>query len=193
MIQRILPLGAGILLALGSAGCCMGGTAAPAPAPIVPPIAPAVAPAVAPAAAGAPAASTAITIGAGFAPDPNVVSTFAGGPVPGSSMATGDEYCGGHHPAAPNVTLTTTTPIAGLRVLVRGTTGADPYLAVRLSDGRWMCDDDGGGYPNPAVTADVPAGVHQIYVGSFRTGEVLPATVAITTNAAMDFNSMPSP
>lgn len=191
MIQRILPLGAGFLLALGSAGCCMGGTA-PAPMPIAPPsVAPAVAPAVP--AAGAAVASTAVTIGAGFAPDPNVVSTFAGGPVPGSSMATGDEYCGGHHPALPNVTLTTTTPISGLRVLVRGTTGADPYLAVHLSDGRWMCDDDGGGYPNPAVMADVPAGVHQIYVGSFRSGEVLPATVAFTTNGALTFDSMPSP
>lgn len=191
MIQRIFPLGAGFLMALGAAGCCMGGGSAAPIAPMPSVVAPAIAPPVAPGLA--PVASTAITIGAGFAPDPTVVSTFAGGPISGSSLATGDEYCGGNLPVLPNVTLTTTTPITGLRVLVRGTTGADPYIAVQLSDGRWMCDDDGGGYPNPAVMADVPAGVHQIYVGSFRSGEVLPATVAVTTNPALTFDSMPSP
>jgi hypothetical protein len=190
MIQRIFPLGAGFLMALGAAGCCMGGAT---PTPITPPM-PSVAPAVAPAVAPPgmpPAATTALTIGAGFAPDPNIISTFAGGPVPGSTMSTGDVYCGGNHPLVPNVTLTTSTPIAGLRVVVRGTTGADPVLAVRLSDGRVFCDDDGGGYPNPAVTMDVPAGVHQVYVGSFRANETLPATVAFTTNPALTFEALP--
>ena len=56
---------------------------------------------------------------------------------------------------------------------------------VRLSDGTMLCDDDGGGYPNPAVTGNFPAGVHQIYVGAFHMGETPPATVAFTTNPAI--------
>jgi len=189
MIQRIFPLGAGFLMALGAAGCCMGGAGTPVAPPMPSVVAPAIAPAVPPGTPGV--AATAITLGAGFAPDPNIVSTFAGGPVPGSTMSTGDVYCGGNHPLVPNVTLTTTTPITGLRVVVRGTTGADPVLAVRLSDGRVFCDDDGGGYPNPAVTMDVPAGVHQVYVGSFRANETLPATVAFTTNPGLTFAMLP--
>lgn len=182
MNQRILPLGAGFLMALGAAGCCMSGTGpVPVPGPI-PSAVPAAIPAV---------DESAVTLGAGFAPDPYIVTTVAGGPIPGSTMSSGDVSCGGYLPAVPNVTLTTTTPVAGLRVVVRGHVGADPVLAVRLADGRVFCDDDGGGYPNPAITADVPAGVHQVYVGSFRSGESLPATVAFTTNPALTFDSLP--
>ncbi len=180
-------VGAGVLglALLGASGCCMGGSAPVAPiAPIVPP------PAVAPAIVAPPAvAAQAVTIGAGFVPDPNIVYTYAGGPIAGSSMSTGDTYCNGWLAAAPNITLTTTTPIAGLRILARA--ADDSTLAVRLSDGRVLCDDDGGGYPNPAITADFPAGVHQIYVGTFRMGETPLATVGITTNPAYQNTLLP--
>lgn len=172
-------------LSTGAAGCCFGGTPAPTPVPaFAPPVAP-----VAPAAVAPAVGSASVTLSAGFMPDPNIVSTFAGGPISASTMSTGDTWCAGYIAAAPNVTLTTTTPIAGLRILARA--GEDTTLAVRLSDGRVFCNDDGGGYPNPAVTVDVPAGVHQVYVGSFHMGETPLATVGFTTNPAFMNASLP--
>lgn len=179
-----LLLGASVAASATASGCCYLPSADPAaPAPSL-----AVAPAVAPMAA--PAAGTqSVTLGAGFLPDPTTVATIAGGSVPASSMATPDVYCAGNIGMVPNVTLTTTTPIYGLRVLVRST--ADTTLAVRLADGRVLCNDDGGGYPNPAVEADFPAGVHQIYVGAFHAGEVPAATVGFTTNPALLNEQLP--
>ncbi len=182
---RHLVLGTSIAMAIGTAGCCMGGGSSTPSAPILPPIAP-IAP-VAP--AMAPAAMQAVTLAAGFMPDPNVVTTTAGGPISASTLAPPDGYCAGSIGVTPNVTLTTTTPITGLRVLVRST--EDTTLMVRLSDGRVLCDDDGGGYPNPMVQADFPAGVHQIYVGSFHTDETPAATLGFTELATLTNDQLP--
>ncbi len=176
---------AGLLAIVGAAGCCY--TPAPAPAPA---LAPPVAAPVAPVAPGAASASTSLTLAAGFVPDPSIVFTLAGGPTPASTMAVGDVWCAGYIGTAPNVTLTTTTPIYGMRILTRS--DVDTTLAVRLSDGRVLCNDDGGGYPNPAVDVfDLPAGVHQIYVGTFGGGTAVPATVGFTTNALYMNGSLP--
>jgi hypothetical protein len=179
---RSLVLGSSVVVALSAAGCCMGGSSTPtAPIPTLPTL-----PVAAPVAA---AGTQLITLGAGFVPDPTTVSTTAGGAIAANTMATPDVYCAGNIGAMSNVTLTTTTPIASLRVLVRS--ASDTTLMVRLSDGRVICDDDGGGYPNPAITSDFPAGVHQIYVGSFHTGETPAATVAFTTNPAVMNAALP--
>lgn len=182
---RHLVLGTSVLLSLATSGCCFGGTSAPTgAAPILPPIA-----VPAPTAPLAPAAMQAITLGAGFAPDPTIALTTAGGSIPASTFSTGDAYCAGNVGAVPNITLTTTTPILGLRVLVRAS--EDTTLIVRLSDGRVLCNDDGGGYPNPMVEGDFPAGVHQVYVGAFHAGETPAATVGFTTNPAFQNASLP--
>ncbi len=163
-----------------------GGTPAPSvPPPVIPPIAP---PSVAPVPV-APAAMQMLTLQAGFAPDPTTLATTAGGPISASTMATPDAFCPGSIGALPNVTLTTTTPIAGLRVLVRSS--EDTTLLVRLSDGRVLCNDDGGGYPNPVVMGDFPPGVHQIYVGSFHVGDTPAATVGFSVNPALQNRALP--
>jgi hypothetical protein len=180
-----LMLGTSVVLALAASGCCFTPSSTPTPTGTspFPPIAPPSMPVV------APAAMQMVTLAAGFAPDPNIITTTAGGSVPASSFSTGDAYCAGSVGAMPNVTLTTTTPISGLRVLVRA--GEDTTLVVRLSDGRMLCDDDGGGYPNPMVQGDFPAGVHQVYVGSFHVGETPQATVAFTTNPMLTNAALP--
>lgn len=187
-----VALATSLLLALAMPGCCFGGTAPTATDPFA---IPAVAPAIpaptgaAPTVAPAPAAMQAVTLGAGFAPDPTVVTTTAGGSVAASTLATPGVFCGGNVGLVPNVTLTTTAPIAGLRVLARS--AEDTTLMIRLSDGTVLCDDDGGGYPNPAVQGTFPAGVHQVYVGAFHTGQTPAATVAFTTNPALQNAALP--
>ena len=177
-------------VALAMPGCCFGGAAPTATDPFaIPAVAPAAPTGAAPTVAPAPAAMQAVTLGAGFAPDPNIVTTTAGGSVAASTLATPGVFCGGNVGLVPNVTLTTTAPIAGLRVLARST--QDTTLIVRLSDGTVLCDDDGGGYPNPAVQGNFPAGVHQVYVGAFHTGQTPAATVAFTTNPALQNAALP--
>lgn len=179
---RSLLLGASLVLALSAAGCCFGGSSTPsaaAPLPAFPSVPTAV----------APAGTQLVTLSAGFVPDPTIAATTAGGPVSASTLATDGTYCAGNVGMIPSVTLTTTTPIAGLRVLVRSS--ADTTLAIRLSDGRVLCDDDGGGYPNPAVQGDFPAGTHQIYVGAFHTGETPAATIGITTSPFLQNAALP--
>lgn len=185
-----IALATSIVLALAMSGCCFGGTTPTATDPFPPPtaVAPAM-PAIPGAAVAAPAAMQAVTLGAGFAPDPTTVATTAGGTVAGSTLATGGVYCGGNVGLTPNVTLTTTAPITGLRVLARST--EDTTLIVRLSDGTVLCDDDGGGYPNPAVQGNFPAGVHQVYVGAFHVSETPAATVAFTVNPALQNAALP--
>lgn len=180
-------LGASLLALLGAPGCCYtpGPSSAPAPA-VAPPIAPAAAPAV----PGAAMAATSLTLSPGFMPDPTTVFTLAGGPVEASTMATADTWCAGYIGTAPNVTLTTTAPITGLRILARA--DVDTTLAVRLADGRVLCNDDGGGYPNPAVeTLMLPPGVHHVYVGTFGGGTNVPATVGFTVNPLFLNASLP--
>ena len=38
---------------------------------------------------------------------------------------------------------------------------------VRQPDGTYVCDDDGGGYPNPMVEQAFAAGDYDIFVGTF--------------------------
>lgn len=179
----LLAAGAMASVSISVTGCCMAGGSSPsAPAPLPAFPTPSVAPA-------APGGTQVVTIGAGFAPDPTVATTIAGGGIAASSLVTDGTYCAGNVGMLPNVSLTTTTPIAGLRVLVRSS--EDTTIMVRLSDGRVLCDDDGGGYPNPAVLADFPAGTHQIYVGTFHSGDAPLATVGFTTNPALPNVALP--
>ena len=180
-----LVLSTGILLALAASGCCFGGSSTP----VDPALFPTVSPSEPGSATAAPIAPQALTLAPGFAPDPNTLAVVAGGPVSASSMANGDAFCGGNIASAANVTLTTTGAITGLRILTRST--EDTTLMVRLSDGRVICDDDGGGYPNSAVVADFPAGTHQIFVGSFHQGDTPAATLGFTVNAALQNSTLP--
>jgi hypothetical protein len=182
-----LVLSTGILLSLAASGCCFGGTPTPIDPALLPPITP---PTTVPGSAtAAPIAPQALTLAPGFAPDPTTLSVVAGGPVSASSMQNGDAFCGGNIAAAANITLTTTGPITGLRILTRST--EDTTLMVRLSDGRVLCDDDGGGYPNSAVQGDFPAGTHQVFVGSFHQGDTPAATIGFTVNAALQNATLP--
>lgn len=178
----------GLTHSVAASGCCFGGTptvtppvTAPLPMGAPTPGAPG-APTAAPAAVIAPQA---ITLAPGFAPDPTVVQVTAGGPVDGDTMVSPSEWCPGNYPAAAQVTLTTSAALPNLRVVVRGPENQDTTLAIRFADGHVVCNDDGAGWPNPAIdTTDFPAGTHQIFVGTFHTGEALPATVGFTTNLA---------
>ncbi len=172
----------GVLLAVGIQGCCFGGGGSTPPVITPPPGMPVVPPGAAVAPATAPQA---ITLGAGFTPDPTTVVVTAGGPVSGSTMGAADGWCAGNYPAAAQINLTLSAALPNLRVVGRAT--EDTTMAIRFPDGHVQCNDDGGGYPNPAL--DIPnaaAGAYMVYIGSFSSsGQGVASTVAFTTNAAL--------
>ncbi|GAB4206298.1 MAG: hypothetical protein OHK0013_22840 [Sandaracinaceae bacterium] len=183
----------GVVLALGIGGCCFGGGTAATPG-VTPPSVPGL-PGTPPTAPPPAAGGQAVNLAPGFAPDPTTVSVVAGGPVDGSTMGAADGWCAGSYPAAAQITLTTATAIPGLRIVARS--DQDTTMAIRLADGRVFCNDDGAGYPNPqidgsVVAGGIPAGTHQVYVGSFGSGgQGANATVGFTVNAALQPAQLP--
>lgn len=178
----------GVLLAVGIQGCCFGGGSSVAPpTPIVAPPPPGTPGTPPPPAAGA----QAVTIGPGFAPDPTTVSVVAGGPVSGSTMGAADGWCAGNYPAAAQISLTLSGALPNLRVVGHAT--EDTTMAIRFPDNHVECNDDGGGYPNPAIDiANAPAGAYQVYIGSFSSsGQGATSTVAFTTNMALSPTQLP--
>lgn len=178
-----------LTLSLGAAGCCFGGgtTSAPVTPPGFPPaITPtAVAPGAAPAAAVAATTPQTLALGAGFAPDPTTVTVVAGGDVSGSTMGAADGWCAGNYPAAAQINLALGAALPNLRVVGRAEN--DTTMAIRFPDGHVECNDDGAGYPNPAIDiTNAAPGAYQIYIGSFGgSGQGSASTVAITTNLAL--------
>ena len=58
---------------------------------------------------------------------------------------------------------------------------ADTTLVINDPSGRWVCDDDGAGALNPGVHFDNPeAGVYDIWVGTYWSGEGQPARLGIS-------------
>lgn len=184
VVTRAVGLGATGLLLTAMAGCCFGGAPNVPPPPVTSPVGGGGGTGTTPPppiASGAP-----ITLAPGFAPDPTVTVGNAGGPVDASTMGS---MCRGTIGSGPNVSLTTTAAMPSLRLVVNSP--QDTTLVVRLSDGRVLCDDDGGGYPNPMVSGAFPAGTHQIYVGTYNpsaTGAGF--TLGFTTNPTVTAGSL---
>ncbi len=175
-----------IALSVAAAGCCFGGVPNVPPPPVTSPggggggTVPTLPP---------PVGATAITLAPGFAPDPTLVVGNAGGPIDASTMGS---MCRGTIAGAPNVTLTTAAAIPNLRIVV--SSPQDTTLIVRLSDGRVLCDDDGGGYPNPMVSGAFPAGAHQVYVGTYNASATGAGfTMGFTTNPTVTAGTLGAP
>jgi len=156
------------IVALALAGCCFGGT----PGGITPP----------PPGTGAlpTAGGPMVTIAPGFAPDPMTLSGTAGGPVAASTMGAS---CTAYISAAPNHILNVTAPIGSLRLTANSTT--DTVMVVRLADGRVVCNDDGGGYPNPQIIDMFGVGQHQVWIGTFGAGTTGVYTLSVSAAAVV--------
>jgi hypothetical protein len=186
MFRSFVAAASGAAMSVVVAGCCFGGNPIIPPPPVDPPVTGGGGTVfgggtVSGGATGPVVSGGAITIAPGFAPDPTVTTGTAGGPVQASSMGVS---CRGTIATAPNVILTTTGAIPNLRILVNAP--QDTTLVVRLANGQVLCDDDGGGYPNPAVTGSFPPGQHQIFVGTYNPSATgVGYTLGLTTNPGL--------
>ncbi len=90
--------------------------------------------------------------------------------------------CVGLVTVEPNYIVRTTARLPLLRFHVRSP--GDTALVVNTPDGRWRCDDNGGGGHNPLVDAvDAEPGQYDIWVGRRAAGAPLRATLTVTERA----------
>ncbi len=103
----------------------------------------------------------------GFAPDPHLVNLTAGGSIDASQSISGS--CRGFVANAPDFDLYFTPGNAGLPLAVSATSNSDTTLVINGPDGRWYCDDDGGGEVNPSIVFNSPQeGLYNIWVGTYN-------------------------
>lgn len=109
----------------------------------------------------------------GFSPDPHRAEVQAGGPIDSTMALTGhtvmEGFCFGQITRAPTYRLTWGGRGEPLYISTEST-DADTLLLVNAPDGGWWCDDDSAGELNAGLVIDnAPAGVYDIYVGSFSS------------------------
>lgn len=114
----------------------------------------------------------AVTLKAGFTPDPFKINIQAGGPVR-TNLGGVNAFVA----KAPDLNLHYTK--GNFPLIFRVKSEADTTLLINLPDGTWVANDDSDGV-NPAIRIAKPqSGRYDIYVGTFRNG-LAPATLFIT-------------
>ena len=104
-----------------------------------------------------------VNLTSGFTPDPHEQSILAGGSVPASGAKSG---CEGSVSAAPDYQLFYEAGDLDLTFMVEA--DEDTTLLINTPNGRWYCDDDGGGGLNPKVQITNPQdGRYDIWVGTY--------------------------
>lgn len=94
----------------------------------------------------------------------------------GTTSTPGD--CRGYVPDAPQLVLRSSRTIA-LRLAPHAVAG-DLVMMIVGSDGRVLCDDDGGGSLNPLLSAVLPPGDTRVWVGTYSSGASIEFSLAIS-------------
>lgn len=108
-----------------------------------------------------------VRVDAGFGDAPRVGRGRAGGPESAPSMGFPDA-CPGWFDRNPQHTVVLTSDLPYLRV--EAPSDGDATLAIVTPDGSVWCDDDSAGNLTPRLEGWFPAGVYQVYVGSYARG-----------------------
>jgi hypothetical protein len=115
----------------------------------------------------------AVTLKAGFLPDPFTKDLQAGG-----DLKTNLGGVNAFVARAPDFSLNYTAGKYALTFHVKSV--GDTTLLINLPDGSWIADDDSGGNLDPLIRIAKPtSGRYDIFVGTYRKG-ILPATLHIT-------------
>jgi len=134
-----------------------------------------------------------IELAPGFAPDPATVHVVSGGNVDVSTLGLGAE-CRGFVTPTPDYRLVLTGSVSRLRIFFVAEDGGDTTLVVNRADGTWQCADDFSATDfNPMVEiSNAPAGVYEIWVGSFNTGTTAAGTLYVTEQDFSPANAPPA-
>ena len=111
-----------------------------------------------------------LELAGGFMPDPAAVSLTAGG-----TTAVTVRGCNGTVADAPDLNLTWG---GGSTLYIYAASDSDTTLLVNLPNGNWVCDDDTIGTNPLIIVRNAPAGLYNIWSGTF--GDPAPATVMVS-------------
>ena len=118
----------------------------------------------------------------GFVPDPINVVVTSGGNIDTSSIGIG-AGCRGFVTRNPDQIIRLTGTSANLRLYV--TAPGDTTLLINDAAGRWHCNDDSYGGTNPTLDIEnAGPGQYDVWVGSYRAGEMIRGVLHITELAA---------
>jgi hypothetical protein len=114
-----------------------------------------------------------VRLKAGFLPDPFRKAVIAGGKIK-TNLGGVNAYIAN----APDFKLYYEAGKYVLTIYVKS--DADTTLLINTPDGKWIADDDGGGFPNPLIRFNPPrSGRYDIYIGTVGRDNA-PATLYIT-------------
>jgi hypothetical protein len=104
----------------------------------------------------------------GFTPDPMDIQVVSGGNLDARALSLGPG-CVGYVTSQPDFNIQLSAPDNHLRLYV--TSNADTTLVVNDAAGRWFCNDDSHGGDNPTVDlTSTPAGLINVWIGSYQSG-----------------------
>ncbi len=111
----------------------------------------------------------AVTLDAGFLPDPYSRNVTAGGGF--NLLACGFNWQG-YVAAAPDFDLYYNAAGVSLTFYVQSNT--DTILLINDPSGAWHFNDDGGGGLNPSITINKPqSGLYDVWIGTYSPGSGL--------------------
>ncbi|MCB9662191.1 MAG: hypothetical protein R3B40_31095 [Polyangiales bacterium] len=103
-------------------------------------------------------------IDARLRPDPAVLEGAAGGTIRAQDAA--EPSCRGYVQSIPDHILYVQGSARYLRLYVEA--AEDTTMVIRTPDGRWLCDDDGGGNLQPMLQQDSwPPGQYLVWIGTY--------------------------
>ena len=86
--------------------------------------------------------------------------------------------CRGYVTAAPDYELSFTP--GSLDLYIAALSDTDTTLVINDPNGNWVCNDDNNGF-NPGLRFESPqAGTYDIWVGTYREGDGVPARLEIS-------------
>ena len=119
---------------------------------------------------------------AGFLPDPFTVALEAGGPNQADQglgeAVVAEGYCAGYVTREPSYELSFEAGDGPLFVSATG--DSDLTLVVNAPDGAWYCNDDFEGFDPALEFSGAQSGVYDIYVGTYSSGDPVPASLFIS-------------
>jgi serine protease Do len=114
----------------------------------------------------------------GFTPDPQETVLTSGGNLDVASMSLGPD-CRGFATAAPDLNVRLSAPSSFLRIFFEGA-GQDATLIINKPDGSWVCNDDAVGRDPMIDFNGAPAGLYNVWVGSYNASDRIRGKLKIT-------------
>ncbi|MGH6951429.1 MAG: hypothetical protein ACREH4_11175 [Vitreimonas sp.] len=122
----------------------------------------------------------AVSLVAGFEPDPHTQTISAGGSIDASSL--GQPGCVGFIAREPDYRVNWTAGSSGLPLIFSVAANADTTLVINDAQGNWVCDDDSGDNGlNPSIRFEQAAsGQYDVWVGTYSSGGLQDSTLHVS-------------